>query len=237
MDLKKSLQADLQNKRLVFFEAGMAFALLAVIGAFIWNKAEIEEIVFDPAQGHGGAISEIIPVTKEPLQGNTMPQQKVQPSVDFFEIVKSETEILEEINFNEFTTDAIFADANVGPFGIEGAPNGGEGLFSGDEVFNVVEEMPKFMGKDPSAFITWVLGKVEYPRTAIERNIQGRVMVSYIVEKDGTLSNIEAMPGADPILAEAAIRAVKASPKWTPGKQGRKPARVKMTIPVLFKIN
>lgn len=237
MDLKKSLQADLQNKRLVFFEAGMAFALLAVIAVFIWNKAELEEIVFEPAQGHGGVIAEKTPVTKEPLQGNTMPQQKVQPSVDFFEIVKSETEILEEINFNEFTTDAIFADANVGPFGIEGAPNGGEGLFSGDEVFDVVEEMPKFMGKDPLAFIPWVLSKVEYPRTAVERNIQGRVMVSFIVEKDGSLSNVEAAPGANPILAAEAIRIVKSSPKWAPGRQRNVRARVKLTIPIVFKIN
>lgn len=240
MEAKKTLKADLQNKRLLFFETGMAFSLLVVIVAFAWSKKEIEEPVYSIGGGGiGGPISEIVPVTKEPPKGTTRPQQKVQQNVDIIRIVLDETEIVEEIDFNEFDADAVFAEtAGIGVLGVggDGGPGGG-GVFTGDEVFDVVEDMPKFQGKDPSAFITWVLSKVEYPQAARERNIQGRVYVSYIVEKDGTLSNVEAAAGADPILAAEAIRIVKSSPRWTPGRQRNKPARVKMAIPVLFKIN
>lgn len=239
MEAKKSVHADLQRKRVLFFEIGMAVSLLAVILCFAWNKKEAEGEIFQmPFASGGGPVTEMVPITREPPKGTSRPTQKVQQSVDIIRIVLDETEIVEEIDFNEFDMDLVYADATAG--GVVGTGSGvpGGGPFDpGDAIYDfaVIEDLPKFMGKDYNAFGTWINSKVVYPREAQRMNIQGRIMVEFIVEKDGTLSGIQAAQG-DPLLVAEAIRVVKSSPRWTPGRQRNKPARVKMVVPVTFRL-
>lgn len=103
------------------------------------------------------------------------------------------------------------------------------------QVFTVVEEMPKFPGGQ-TALLQFLAKNVKYPVEAIEKKISGRVMISFIVEKDGSLSNVEVLKNVDPALDAEAVRVVKSMPKWEPGKQRGHVVRVKYTLPVTFSL-
>lgn len=103
-----------------------------------------------------------------------------------------------------------------------------------DAVFTIVEEMPRFRGGDIDTFIEYVNREVVYPEEAAEYGIQGKVTVSFIVERDGSISNVKILGGVESSLDREAARVVKESPKWKPGLQQGKPARVSYKIPVEF---
>ncbi len=106
-----------------------------------------------------------------------------------------------------------------------------------DEIYVTVEEMPTFQGDGLWKFRNWVQSNVKYPQIALENGIQGNVVVKFVVEKDGTLSNIQVLQSPDTTLTDAAIAVLKKSPKWKPGKQRNKPVRVTYTLPVSFKFS
>jgi TonB family protein len=105
---------------------------------------------------------------------------------------------------------------------------------SGDEVFFIVEQMPRFQGGTIDDFREWVAKQLVYPEDAAEEGISGRVLVSFIVETDGSLSNIKVVKGSYPSLDAEALRVVKSSPKWEPGVQRNRKVRVSVTIPINF---
>jgi TonB family protein len=104
------------------------------------------------------------------------------------------------------------------------------------EIFMVVEEMPKFQGGDLNTFREWVNKNLKYPEIAQENGIQGRVILSFVVEPDGTIGKITILKGVDPILDNEARRIIGASPKWTPGKQRGQNVRVNYNLPVIFQL-
>ena len=104
-----------------------------------------------------------------------------------------------------------------------------------DEVFVVVEENPEFPGGN-EAMMKFLSENIEYPKIAHENGIQGRVILSMVVEKDGSVSEVKAVRGVDPSLDAEAIRVIESMPKWTPGKQKGKEVRVGYTLPVVFRI-
>ena len=85
-------------------------------------------------------------------------------------------------------------------------------------------------------FRNWVMQKVRFPQIALENNINGRVLLSFVIERDGSLTNIQVLQTPDASLSDEAIRVLKTSPKWTPGKQRNQSVRVKYTLPVEFRI-
>jgi protein TonB len=103
-----------------------------------------------------------------------------------------------------------------------------------DDVFVKVEEMPKFKDGDFKSFQTWVMQNVKYPEQAKKEGIEGKVYAEFIVEKDGTVSNVKVIKSSDSCLNEEVIKVVKSSPDWTPGKQNGKIVRVKFVVPVNF---
>lgn len=110
---------------------------------------------------------------------------------------------------------------------------------SNDEVFVVVENMPKFRGdnsRDQEIFRSYIGENLIYPEIAIENGIQGRVFVSFIVEPDGSVSNVEIVRGVDPSIDKEAVRVVESSPKWEPGTQKGENVRVKFTFPISFSL-
>ena len=104
-----------------------------------------------------------------------------------------------------------------------------------DKVYVVVEQMPSFPGGD-SALSKYLLENVKYPVSALKAQKQGRVMVSFTVEKDGAISNVKVSRSVTPALDAAAVRAIKSMPKWSPGKQGGEFVRVKYNVPVTFRL-
>ena len=108
-----------------------------------------------------------------------------------------------------------------------------ENVFDGQEVFPNVEEMPAFLGGEEKLW-EYISQNIQYPQTAREKGIQGRVFVGFIVEPDGSISNVKMLRGIGGGCDEEAMRVIKSMPKWKPGKQGGKPVRVSYQIPISF---
>ena len=104
-----------------------------------------------------------------------------------------------------------------------------------NKVFDVVEEMPSFPGGQ-GALMAFLSSNIKYPVVAQENGVQGRVTVGFVVEKDGSISDVKVMRSVDPSLDREAQRVVKAMPKWKPGKQNGSAVRVKYTVPVVFRL-
>ena len=102
-----------------------------------------------------------------------------------------------------------------------------------NKVFDVVEQQPTFSGGDVRA---WIASHVQYPPVAAENNVQGRVVIGFIIERDGSVSNVQVLRGVDPSLDKEAVRVVKSMPKWNPGKQNGSTVRVKYNVPVVFRL-
>jgi TonB family protein len=105
-----------------------------------------------------------------------------------------------------------------------------------DTIYNVVEEMPEFPG-GVEAMIHYVGDNVKYPEEAKDKEIQGRVFISFVIEKDGSVNEVKVMRGIGGGCDEEAVRVIKAMPKWKPGKQEGKPVRVNYMMPINFKLN
>ena len=103
------------------------------------------------------------------------------------------------------------------------------------QVFDVVEQMPEYPG-GPSALIEYLSQNVKYPEDAKQQKIEGRVLATFVVETDGSVSNVEVVKPAFPSLDAEAVRLLLAMPKWTPGKQNGKVVRVKFTVPISFNL-
>lgn len=104
-----------------------------------------------------------------------------------------------------------------------------------NKVFDVVEQMPSFPG-GPSALMKYLSENVKYPVVAQENGVQGRVVVSFVVEKDGHITDVKVVRSVDPTLDKEAARVVKSMPNWIPGKQNGSAVRVKYNVPVSFKL-
>lgn len=104
-----------------------------------------------------------------------------------------------------------------------------------NKVFDVVEQMPSFPG-GPSALMKYLADNIKYPVVAQENGVQGRVVVSFVVEKDGSITDVKVVRSVDPSLDREATRVVKSMPKWIPGKQNGSAVRVKYNVPVSFRL-
>ena len=104
-----------------------------------------------------------------------------------------------------------------------------------DMVFDVVEVMPQFPGGQ-IAMLQYLMKNIKYPEQAVKEGIQGRVTVRFIVEKDGSISDVKPVLSVHPLLNKEAVRVVESMPKWSPGKHNGKPVRVRFNLPVMFKL-
>jgi protein TonB len=225
MELKKTPKADLQNWRGLMLEVGLTIALLLVIGAFYYAPKEVTIDKID--QNLGPVEEEIVEITRQ-QETPPEPPKKVEMTVlsDILKVVDNKTQVSTEINFSDF-------DENI-----EIAPQVAvkEEVIEEDQPFLVAETMPSFQGGDLNSFRNWVQQKVRYPAIAQENGISGKVILTFVIEKDGRLTNIQVLQTPDRSLSEEATRVLQQSPKWSPGKQRNQPVRVRYTLPVEFRI-
>ena len=226
MEIKKSPKADLQNKKGLFLEIGLIVALLAVIAAFLYTPKEYRIEKVD--NSYGPVEEEITEITRNEQKPPEQPQ-KVEVKVfnDILDIVTNDAKITTDISFEDFADDLEITTQVVE---VE------EEEIEDDQPFIKVEKMPSFQGGDLNKFRNWVQERVRYPQIAQENGVSGKVVLSFVVEKDGTLTNIEVLQSPDRSLADEAVRVLKTSPKWEPGQQRNQPVRVKYTLPVDFRI-
>ncbi|MCD7963691.1 MAG: energy transducer TonB [Rikenellaceae bacterium] len=229
MELKKSPKADLQSKRSLFFQIGLAVSLLFVIFMFGLSQSELKvEEIEAPVYI---VEEELVEITREPdeLPKPPSPKQSLQVITDILNIVDDDKKIEIDLSTVEFEDDIqmIFTgDANT-----EGSDGAG---WNPDEIFFRVENMPKFQGGDLVTFRNWVQSRIQYPRAAQERNIQGTVITSFVIEANGKLTNVQVLSSPDESLADEAVRVLESSPTWTPGEQQGGKVRVSMSMPIVF---
>ena len=225
MELKKNPKVDVNRLRIVLLEIGLIVALLVVIAAFLYTPREVTVEKID--MNYGPVEEQITEITRQD-QKPPEPPKKTEITVitDILNIVTNDTKISTEVDFAEFEEDVeIIQQVAVEEENIED-----------DQPFVKVEEMPTFQGGDLNKFRNWVQSKVRFPQIAQENGISGRVLLMFVIERDGSLTNIQVLQTPDSSLSDEAIRVLKTSPKWTPGKQRNQSVRVKYTLPIDFRI-
>lgn len=225
MEPKKSPKADLRNKRGLLLEIGLIVALAAVIAAFQYTPKEHRIEKMDaPKAVIEEEMTEITRQDQKPPE----PPKKVEVKVisDILDIVTNTTKITTDMTFDEFDEDAA----------IEPIVQIEEEVIEDDQPFLRVETMPTFQGGDLNTFRNWVQSNLKFPQLAIENGIDGTVVVTFVIEKDGRLTNIEILKSPDRTLSDEAMRVLQKSPKWSPGKQRNQTVRVRYNLPVSFRL-
>ena len=228
MTQKKSDRADLQNKRTLFTEIGCIVALALVYFGFEYSSAKIETAVLED-NGAMAEIEDMIAITYDtPPPPPEMP--KIPVLSDQIDIVDDDIEIENDMFIN------LEDDKNLGVEIIDYVPVDEEEVEEETLPFVMVEQKPKFNGGDANEFSKWVNSRLVYPEIAKENGLSGRVTLSFTIKADGTLSDVKVLRGVDPSLDQEAVRVVKSSPKWVPGKQRVRAVAVSYTFPVIFQL-
>lgn len=222
MEPKKNPKLDLSSRSGMFLNIGMAVSIFLVIVAFEWKSYDDYALVdLGVVDDDFDEILEI-PQTEQPPE--------LPPEVKTVEIIEvpDEEELEEEIDLNldvEVNEETI-----VEEIVFEDAPED-ENL---DQVFLIVEETASFPG-GLSAWAKYLNKEMKYPRQAQRMGIEGRVFVQFVVERDGSLTDIQVIKGIGAGCDEEAVRVIKNGPKWKPGKQRGQPVRQKYTQSIQFR--
>lgn len=226
MQVKKSKKADLEWKKPVFLEIGLAVALALVLVSFeCVGSRDKEEVVIT---GAAMILDDEVMIQTEQIKETPPPPP--QQTTTIVEIVA------DNIKVEDFNVDAE-ADEDTQVEEVEySIEDTKEEEVVEAEIFQVVEQLPEFPGGDEALF-KYLSDNLEYPARAREAGIEGRVMVGFVVEPDGRISNVKVVRSKAAALDEEAIRVVKAMPKWKPGKQRGKAVRVQYQIPITFTLN
>lgn len=226
MELKKSPKADLELKKNVFFMVGLVVSLGIMLLAFEWT-AKPEKADSLGTMNAVNVEDEIIPITRE--QEIKPPPPPPPPKVvEVLNIVDDDVKIDDELQIEDSEADdkTLITAAPV----ITAAKEVEE---EETQVFFIVEDMPEFPGGE-MALRAYIANAIKYPVIAQENGIQGKVYVTFVVGKDGKVSNATIARGVDPSIDKEALRVVNALPAWKPGKQRGKPVNVSYTVPINF---
>ena len=222
MELRKNPKIDLERKRSAFFNIGLAISLMLVISAFEWRF-----------YGDGGIVSlgEIDEDFEEIMEiPQTVQPPPPPPVVELPKIVEVENdEEIEELDIEvdvEIDETDIFED----PVFDEPLP-----VEEPDVIFDIVETQPEPIG-GMAAFYKHVGKQMKYPNQARRMGIEGKVFVQFVIDKQGNLTEVKAIKGIGAGCDEEAVRVIQNSPSWSPGKQRGRPVKVRMILPITFKL-
>ena len=227
MEIKKSPKADLESKKLTFTLIGLVVTLFVVWRVFEYKSYNKQTI--DDLQRTVEVIEEeMVEITKQEQPKVQPPQPK--PQVTQIQVVEDDVEVEDEIDINaEVDQDEVIEEYEFTPPEIE------EEEIVEAEIFKVVEEMPEFPGGS-AKLMEYIQKNIKYPMMARESDIQGRVFVNFVVEPDGSISNVAVLRGIGGGCDEEAVRVVNSMPKWKPGKQRGSAVRCAYTVPIIFKL-
>lgn len=227
MEVKKSPKADLEKTRGTGLLIGTILALAIMFVAFEWSERDkvvavdsgLTEVVFE---------EEIIPITEQEEQKQAPPPPEAPKVEEVLEIAENDADVEEStIQASDDTQKAV--EVKYVPVEVE------EEEVDEQEIFTVVEEMPSFPG-GMGECMKFLAKNINYPTISQENGVQGRVIVQFVVNTDGSVVDPVVVRGVDPYLDKEALRVIKMMPKWSPGKQRNKPVRVKYTVPVMFRL-
>lgn len=222
MEPKKTQKADLESKKSIFLEIGLVIALLVVFAAFEYKSYDKQTIdlsqrVIDDTP------EEIIPITEQKVKPPPPPPPK---QVTQIKIVEDDVEDVDDIDIDVDADDDSIVEEYIPP------EDEDEGIVEA-EIFTVVESMPEFPG-GMGELMRYLATNIKYPPLAKESGIQGRVFINFVVEPNGSISNVKVLRGIGGGCDEEAVRVVESMPNWKPGKQRGKNVRVSYNLPVKF---
>lgn len=231
METKKSEKANLENKRSIYFQFGIIIALGLAFAAFEWESPAKTRIITDRT------IWDLIPTdtainTKQDVVKNDPPKPVLAFElniVDDDEFIKEGPDVFEIID-QVIPADYVYNPGTNKDLEPEEDPGDNNGI-----PFVIVEKMPVFEGGE-SEMYKFLKDNLEYPDQARETGIQGIVYTTFVVEKDGSITNIKLLRGIGGGCDDEAIRVISLMPKWTPGLQRMKPVRVAFNMPISFKL-
>ena len=229
-------------------------ALAALLGIIIGVNAIIEanskEEISAEVELSQIAKKEVKVEKKAPVKiEEAKPVEKVKSSVKFVPpVIKKDSEVKPEEELKS-QDDLNKSKTAIGSFDVKGNDDAAGEVLKAKEViaqpeppkeeetkvFDVVEQMPSFPGGQ-AALMSYLSNNIKYPQIAMENGVQGRVVCTFVVERDGSITDIRVVRGVDPSLDKEAIRVLKSMPHWIPGKQNGSAVRVKFTVLVTFKL-
>lgn len=227
MEIKKSPKADLEGKKTTGLLIGLVLILAAMFVAFEWTKRDVvitagSGIVDVPFE------EEMVPITEQEEPKQAPPPPEAPKVEEVLQIAENDADVEEStIQSNEDKGEAI--DIKYVPEVVE------EEEVEEQQIFQVVEEMPEFPG-GMAECLKFLAKNIKYPTIAQENGVQGRVIVQFVVNQDGSIVDPVVVRSVDPYLDKEALRVIQMMPKWKPGKQRGKAVRVKYTVPVTFKL-
>lgn len=233
----------------------IVLASIAIIMLAVWAKVQIENampkkvaITTDVELSKLAQKKEAKVERKEPVKVELEQKvvEKVKSSVKFTApVIKKDEDVAPEDELKSQDDLAKSAIA-IGSFDVKGNDEAAGEVLKAKEViaqekpveekvFDVVEQMPQFPGGDAALF-EYLSSHIKYPTIAEENGVQGRVIVTFVVERDGSITDVKVVKSVDPSLDKEASRVVKGMPRWIPGKQNGAAVRVKYTVPVTFRL-
>jgi protein TonB len=228
MEVKKSPKANIETHKSTFLLMGMVVALAVLFVGFEWSssisKLDESTIVQDVLAEEEIEITQRDP---EPPPPPPPPEPEVPEIIEV-----TEEKVETKIDLSSLEDDQ--SRAQVQTYTPPPPPKPVEEEAT-DEIFVVVEQQPEFPG-GTTALMKFLGDNIRYPVIAQENGIQGRVIMNFVVERDGSISDVQIVRGQDPSLDREAERVIKTMPKWKPGQQRGKPVRVRFTLPVVFRL-
>lgn len=227
MELKKSPKANLESKRKLFLEIGLVVALAACLFSFGTSR-KVGKVMSLGVMENKAVVQEITPLVQpEEKKPEIPPPPRV---VDLIRIVDNDMQLTTELEIeNTEVTPDLAINPVVQKFDTK------EKDVKEEEIFLVASEMPEFPGGN-RALAKYLGDNVKYPEVAAETGVKGKVIVSFVVNKDGSICDVKILRGVDPALDQEAIRLVSNMPRWKPGKQGDRTVRVSYRVPINFQI-
>ncbi len=234
MEIKKSAKADLERGKGLSLLLGLLVALSVVFVGLEWRsavtQAQAQEKAFNTQD-----VEDVMNIEdqQKPDEPEPEPQQAQQTEVqlpDELKVVGNDKEVIKP-SFVSVDQDKPLPPPNI-PLGTKNVQVDEE---VDQAIFEVVEEQPEFPG-GMEALLKYLAKNINYPESAVDNGIQGKVMVRFVVERDGSVSAVETYKSVDPALDKEAVRVVKTLPKWKPGRQQGKAVRTRYIVPVVFRL-
>ncbi len=237
MKTENIVTEDLRSQKSTNMLIGYVLALAAMFAAFEYTQREVKVVETDKIYDFR-MEEDMIPITQQ--QEVVAPPPAAAPTVmEFINEVEDDTELPEEeVETTEEVNQAITTVVGTGaPSAVVTGPVGPVVEADDDDrIYDIVEENAQFPGGD-EACLKWLAEHIKYPSICQEQGVQGRVIVSFVVNKDGSIVDVNTLRSPDANLTKEAERVVKMMPKWKPARQGNKTVRSRFNLPVLFRLN
>ncbi len=230
MEVKKSPKADLERGKTMSVLMGFIVGLAVLFVGFEWSTKDVM-VVDETDQVQDVIAEEEIEITRQENTPPPPPPPAAPAVAEVLTVVEDDVELADvEIASSEDDASAAQQETYVAPVVEEE-----EEEESAQQIFTVVEKQPEFPG-GMSELMKFLAKSIKYPVIAQENGIQGRVVCSFVVNRDGSIVDIQVMRGVDPSLDKEAVRVIGTMPKWKPGEQRGKPVRVRFILPVQFRL-